>query len=574
MQEFVSYKNSGNKKFAQQKFAAAVTDFSYVINKLKVMGTDEAQLKMVCFINRSCCNLMLNKPSEAMYDAEEAMNVYNSVRDKIDPTKIDSKKLADDKLTMPISLAFVRRGQVHEAQANFLAAINDYQTADKIQPEADGKKVLESLFKKLSLPLVDTTDKKLGLFVDVFQNLTDSEKVTNLLGEILQTFLDGKVTPEDIEYYSKKNMHRLVFAVMQIYMNVEIIVIICISINRIFSESDVKDTFNGFPVIRTAMTEWRDNAGIVGDSLRFLSLCPPQLYQSLVDGQMIPTIINSINIELQEEEYDAAFILLFRLATKKEQFIEIGQSNVIEVINKTKTLGGLILLSKLVQVPELARAAKQEGALDWVLERLEQNTNNASVVSAASIFIAQAFLHGDESNSKVQELPSEEEEKKNIEKKKQQASKAVDILFPIAKNNSKDAVLVSNCFAAIAACVEFASQRIHHHHIITAASVMLKMNIDNESVVLNIVSFFYACTQYGLKEEVKEASAAFQTTMEALQKHPTNQLLAERAVAIAVECESNVREDLLALGLKQFPESKMLRKYIGVLNIEKIRENL
>ena len=574
MEEFVSYKNSGNKKFAQSKFDAAVTEFSKVINNLKVTGTDEAQLKMVCFINRSCCNLMLNRPNEAMYDAEEAMNVYNSVREKIDPAKIDSQKLAEDKLTMPISLAFVRRGQVHEAQANFLAAINDYQTADKINPDADGRKVLESLYKKLSLPEVDVNDKKLGLFADVFRNITDSEKVTNLLGEILQTFLDAKVTPEDISYYSKKNMHRLVFAVMQIYMNVEIIVIICISINRIFSESDVKDVFNGFPVIRTAMNEWRDNAGIVGDSLRFLALCPQQLYQSLVDGQMIPTIINSVSIELQEEEYDAAFIMLFRLATKKEQFIEIGESNVIEIINKTKTLGGLILLSKLVQVPELARAAKEEGALDWVLERLEQNTSNVSVISAASIFIAQAFLHGDESNSKVQEIPSEAEEKQNIEKKKQQAAKAVDILFPIAKNSSKDAVVVSNCFAAIAACVEFAHDRIVHHHIITAASVMLKMHIEDESVVMNIVSFFFACTQHGLKQEVKDATSAFPTTMQALQKHPTNQLLAERAVAIAVECESNVMEDLLALGLKQFPESKILRKYVSVLNVQKIRESL
>ena len=574
MQEFLSYKDSGNKKFAQQKFSSAVNDFSYVINKLKVTGTDEAQLKMVCYINRSCCNLMLNKPNEALDDADEAINVYSTIRNVFDPKTIDPKKLEDDKLAIPLSLAFVRRGQVHEANAHFAEAIADYQIADKFNPDADGQKVLESLYKKLSIPLINTNDKKLGTFVDIYQNITDQDKVTELLGDVFQSILDGNITQADIEYYGSKNIHRLIFGLMQIFIHVEIIVVICISLNRIFSENNVKDTFNGFPVIRTVMTEWRENPNIVGDCLRFLSMAPQQIYQSLVDGQMIPTIINSVNIDLQEEEYDAAFIMLFRLATKKEQFIEIGQSNVIEVINKSKTLGGLILLSKLVQVPELARVAKEEGALDWVLQRLDENKENLSVVSAASIFIAQAFLHGDENNSKVQEVPSDEEIQKMEKKKKEQASKAVDILYPVAKNNSKDPVVVSNCFAGIAACVEFATDRIKHHRTIQAASAMLKLHIENESVVMNIVSFFFACTQHGLKQDIKDISAVLPTTMTALQKHPTSQLLAERAVAIAVECESPMMEDLLALGLKQFPDSKILRKYVNVLKLERFRDRL
>ena len=572
MQEFLTYKDNGNRKFAQQKFASAVSDFSYVINKLKVMGTDEAQLKMICYINRSSCNLMLNKPEEAISDANEAMVVYNTIRDQLDLKKIDAKKLKDDKLTIPISLAFVRRGQVYEAQGNFVEALMDYQTANKIVPESDGEKVIASLYKKLSIPVLKPADSEIGNIYQAYQNITNSEQVTQFVGTELMRLDQFQATQKDIEFLNNKNFARLVFGIMQIYMHDEMITLMCVAIINILADIGVKDVFNGFPVIRTAMNEWRQSVDIIGGCLKFLSYCPASLNQHLIDGQMVPTIINSINIELKEEEFDYAFILLYRLATKKEQLVQIGTSNVIEIINKTKTVGGLVLLSKLSQVPELARAATEEGAIDWVITKLEQNKENVQVVSAASILISQSFLHGEETDGKVSEVLSEEDQKKKDDKLTKYAIKIIDILFPLVKKNSKDVTLASNVYAAFAALVPYGNEAIVKHHVIQAASATLHLHIENESVVMNIVSFFFACTQNGLKKEIKDVSAVLPTTMSALQKHPSMQLLAERAVAIAVECDSPLMETLVSLGLKQFPESAILRKYVNVINIERLRK--
>lgn len=573
MQSLLHYKDSGNKKLAQQKFSSAISDFSHVINELKITGIDEAQMVMICLINRSTCNLMSNKPDEAFSDANEAMKTYNLLRDPIDTNKINADKLKDDKLTIPLAISYVRRGQVYEARAEFHKAILDYNISDKINPNADGYQALTRIFKKLNIVDINQQDPDLKLFTAVYQTMTDQEKVVEALSELLQTLLDHPPAESHFSKFSAQGCARLIFGIMQIYMNIDIVVVLCISINRLLAENGVKDAFNGFPVIRTAMDVWKDNEAIVGDCLRFLELIPTQFNEKMIEGQIVPTIINAINVELQPEEYDIAFIIIYRLSSTKEQLKEIGTSNIIEIINKTKTLGGLILLSKLFQVPNLVRLAQEEGAMEWVVEKLNENKTNASIISAASIVLAQTFLHGrDTSNQRVQVVQSEEEENARKLKFTKTASQTISILGPISKKNNKDATIVSNCFAAIASCVELSTKDVRNERLIQAASAMLELHMANESCVMNLVSFFFACTQCDLKADVKANPSVFPTVMKALQKHPSNQLLAERAVAIAAECEHKIAEDLVALGLRQFPESAILRKYVGIINMERFKQ--
>lgn len=569
MESLLHYKDSGNKKLAQQKFSSAISDFSHIINDLKITNDDEAQLVMICLINRSTCNLMNNSPDEALADANEVTKIYNNQRTPFDAKTFDAKKLKDDKLTVPLAISYVRRGQVYEARGEFHAALTDYILSDRINENADGYQAITRLYKKLNIVEINQQDPDLKLFTNCYKSMTDPETATNALSELMQALIENPPPEAHFNKFSAQGCARLIFGIMQIYMNTEIIVVLCIAVNRLLAENGVRDAFNGFPVIRTAMDVWKENPAIVGDCLRFIELIPVQFNDHLIEGQMIPTIINAINIDLQPEEFDIAFVFIYRLASKKEQLQEIGSSNIIEIINKTKTLGGLILLSKLAQVPDLIRAAQEEGAMDWIIERLKENKDNRNIISSASIVLAQAFMHARDNSHQKVSVVNEDEEKARKEKFAKIAAELVNTLSPVAKKYNKDPLVVSNCFAGIASCVELAQNEVRSNRVIQMGSAMLDQHINDEACVMNIVSFFFACTQCELKPDVKANSAVLPTVMKALQKHTTSQLLAERAVAIAAECDHTVAEDLVALGLRQFPDSAILRKYVKMINLNR-----
>lgn len=562
MQDFNTHKDNGIRKMNQQKFKAAITDFTYVINKIKVTSNEEATLKSVCLLNRSASNLLAGMPDEALQDANETISLYNTLRKEIDFEKLNLSQLKDDPLTNPLALAYVRRGQVYEARAQFFQAIIEYKKSTAIKPAGEGDIAINSLFNKLSIPDINENDKDLTLFSEIRKNILTIDSLTEALSNLLNSILE---TPIDAEVAKKLNNGpaRLIFGVMQLYMDTDLVVVISIAISTILAEYGVTDTFNGFKVIQSAMNHWSGSAEVIGSALNFLALLPSQMNKHMQESALLENVNSALEADIQDSERDSAFQLIYRLASTKEA-LKLSAQTALPVIRSHFSRNALLLLSKLAQVPELVRDF--DGLHDKALTMAEENQSDFAVVSAAAIVVAQLFLHGDDGGNGRVAIVRDDEEEREV---RRMAERTYRVLFPVAKSNPNDAVLVSNVFAALAAAAEFAQGEVKALKVIPGASVILSLNEKDPAVAMNIVSFFFACTQHGLSSEIAAAPGVQKAAMAALQAHPENKMIVERVVAVAFEAKDPARETLLALGLKHFPDSAILRKYISQVNVEK-----
>ena len=71
----------------------------------------------------------------------------------------------------------------------------DYQTANKIVPESDGEKVIASLYKKLSIPVLKPADKDIGNIYEAYQNMKSRIELLEGLSEAEDDVRNGRVGP-------------------------------------------------------------------------------------------------------------------------------------------------------------------------------------------------------------------------------------------------------------------------------------------------------------------------------------------------------------------------------------------
>ena len=285
--------------------------------------------------------------------------------------------------------------------------------------------------------------------------------------------------------------------------------------------------------------------------------------QHMQESALLDAVNSSLESDLQDAERDCAYQLIYRLASTKEP-LKLSAKTALPSIRSHFSRNALLLLSKLAQVPELVR--EFDGLHDKALTMAEEVPKDLNAVSTAAIVVSQLFMHGEDGgNGRVSVVRDEDDEREM----RREASRAYRILFPVAKANAKDAVLVSNVFAALAAAAEFAQDDIRSLKVIPGASAILSLNEKDPAAAMNIVSFFFACTQSGLAPEIAAAPGVLKAAMAALQAHPENKMVVERVVAVAFEAKDPARESLLALGLKHFPDSAILRKYISQVQVER-----
>ena len=88
------------------------------------------------------------------------------------------------------------------------------------------------------------------------------------------------------------------------------------------------------------------------------------------------------------------------------------------------------------------------------------------------------------------------------------------------------------------------------------------MHATVKNTVLNIVSFVYGCSKHDLLNDIKEISTLVPSVLAIIREFPTEETICERAIALAVETDHPAKKELLIAGLKQFPDSKILKDLI------------
>lgn len=559
METLNKYKDSGVKNMNSSKFEEAITDFTKVIDGLEPNNEEEAMLKMTCLSNRSGCYLAVAKREEASKDATEIINIYQKFRPEEIQAKMTNEQIKQDKLTFLLSLAFVRRGNVFESQIQLLEALQQYAQAVTLDFEGAGQMGMRSILNRLGVPQFDQDDPELKPFSELLALLLDpTSLLTDLVG-ITKAANESVMDANLIKKLNSTGCCRILYAVIQLYLGEEMLVLASLVAIRALVEHGVGDLFAQALITRAVVQNWGQNAPIMGAVLMFLRLLPQQLLPSLNAVDFIGPILKSLDLELKEDEQEAAYYLLLHLMEKEEHFLKVGIEGGISKAISAKTKGSLIFLSKACQLRQNARMLETEnGGPDWIFDVISKNTDNLTVLSATSILITHMFMGA--ADDKEHNLPTPP-----VEELKKRAEKAYSLMFPAATKFAKEPDLVSNLFAALASCAEFATDYIHQNRAIQAASAILMLNEKDEGCALNIISFLYTCVTSGLVEDVKQTRSAMPTVMKALQQHANNLLLVERAVAIACEVDNPKKLELLKPALEQNPSSPILAKYSSLL---------
>lgn len=559
MEAFTEQKDAGVQKMQDQNFEQAVADFTDVISKLNPTNDDEAVLKAVCLLNRSGCNIELKKFEEAMNDANEVIKLYNQMRPEEEQLKYDAEKIKNDKLIVPLSLAYVRRGMVFEAQTKLLDALHEYSVSTTLKFDGEGQNGFKSVFTRIGIPEIEQTDKDFALFGAVLAHLLSEVNLLTALTNIMTFITEGKPEEKWITKINDAGCCRVIYGALQLYIDHELIVVACVTVLRLLAEKGAVDAFNGFMVLRVVSEHWKANVNVMADVIKFLALSPPQLMPYLARVDYIPVCIEALDLELKPEEYDNIMYLLFHLIETKDQLVQLGAEGAVEKALNLKSTSALIFLSKACQLQDNIHIIEREDGMDWVIETLEKNIEDHTVIGASTIIIAQSFMTAAEDKDTKYSAPVPEE------KLAARGKKVFELLFPLATKFSKEQELESNIFAALASCLEYAVDFARENKLIQAASVILSMNLSDEGCAQNIVSLFYACTLCGMTEDLKSTRSAIPALLNALKEHSENTLLVERAVAVACEVDSPKKKELYAAAIKQQPNSPILKKYESLM---------
>jgi len=548
------------------KFSDAIVDFSYVIDGLKPKNDEEAILKSVCLLNRSSCHLFINKNIEATEDANYTIELYNSIRPEEIQKQMTHEQIMADPLTVPLSLAYLKKGHVFEKEAKLLEALQEYSVSITLKIDGEGQEAIKNIFRKVGIPEIDQKDPELVLFSDLIIHFLSEVNVLTGITNILTHLIEGEVPEKLIAKYNDSGCARILYGLIQLYIDHEMIVVSAISALRVLAEKGCVDSFNGFPVIRLVMDHWKGSEHVIGDCLRFVRLSPQQLYPYYIKFDFISVVLEALKLNINEEEIEAAYFILGRLSMNRDLMVQIGSEGILDHILERKTKGGLILLSLLSQIPDFGRAAERDGSIKWCFDAIKANPQDIQIISSGAIIIAQTNLILADPEDKIENM---------VPKNKliDYAEDTFKLLTPLLMQNSKDPDVVANIFAAFATCIDYVPDLVREQRIIQAASAMLSMHISNPGVAANIVSLFFACAVHpDLNEDVKATRSALPTAITALKEHPSVQQIVERVVALACIYEHPKKEAFLIAGLRVFPESDIMKQYTSIIKMEDLEK--
>lgn len=550
MEQLISIKDEGIKKMQDNNFEQAIANFTQIVEKLDPKTNEEAVLYMICLLNRSACHIQLQKYDDGINDANAVIKMYQKLRPEEDQLKMNKEAIEKDPLTVPLSNAYVRRGQAMELQGKMLDALHEYAAASSLKMDGDGQIGMKSVLARLGVPEINQADPELQQFSMILVHLLSEVNILTAITNMLQFLTEGDVKESYIVKYNDTGCCRILYAVIQLYMDNEMIVTAAITALRLLAEKGAQDPFNGFLVLRVVAEHWKASKNVISDIMKFLAGAPLQLFPYLANADFIPVCIEALDFELENADFDNIFYVLFHLAFGDQQLVQLGAEGAVEKALSIKTRASLLFLSRAAMSVDNARIIEREQGTMWAIEEAEKHQDDVMIIGAAAVIASQFFvLATDEPNI----LPKDE--------LKQRASKVYDLFFPLATKYSKDADVIASVFSALASCAEYVTDIIKEKRVIQAASAILTLHLEDEACVVNVVSLLYMCCVNGLVEDVKAVRSAVPTVVSTLKDHADNYPLVERAVAIAVECDHPSKKDLFNAAIQQQPASPILLKY-------------
>lgn len=552
MDQFITLKNNGIKKMNAKKYNDAIRDFTKVIDELNPSKDEEAVLKGVCLLNRSLCHLSQDKFDEAISDANDIIQLYQSLRSEEKQKSMTPEEMKKDPLTGILSLAYVRRGEAYESQLQFLNAFHEYAASNLLLPGGEAQKYLRSLLLKLNVPEINQKDKDLQPFSILLLQFLNEGELSIALTSLTEYLANTTISPEVLKKIDEVKGVNILFAIMQLYGDNEYIVINCVLSSRLLTQKGIVSVWSGILVIKDIMIHWTKSEKVVGECLKFIYLCPPELYKFMINSDFLTPICSSFSLELQRDEFEYAYYLLYQLIHPANVHFVVSNTAIPERILSHKSEGALMLMSKLaIDADFLVQNFSESGAA-WILELVKKNPDNLELLIAASIVISKMLVSFD-SPEENQKILSDED-----------IGVIFDLFSPMAIKYSKNIDAESSFFAlfALTTSRKCSIALIKEKKLIRAASAILAIHIKSHvGVVQNIVSFFYESADNGLIDEIKETRAVLPTVMNALQQYPSYQPIVERATALAALCGHPNAEKLMKAACDQFPNSLFLLRF-------------
>ena len=550
MQKLERTKEKGLKKLKQKSWKEAISEFTHVIDALPQPQADaEAVLKCECLIGRSTCKLAQGNKEDSLKDADAVIELYKQLRPEDKMKDATPEQLAADPLTTILARAYVRRGKVSEEAREFLNAFHEYAVGLVFDQKGEAQTATRDLLHKLSIPDLGQSDKDLQPFSVLLLAFCNEAELIVHLTSLLEYLQKTELSEELVKKFDSLQCQDLLYGLMQLYIENEFIVVATLAGIRMMGEKGVAHIFNGILVTRVAMITWSKSEKVMGEAIKLLRMSPPELYNVMGKADFIPLIVDALKLSLAEDEVESAFYIMFHVASHPSLLVQAAAEGVIDIILEKKTVGALMLLSKICMIPDIMKRIEEDGGIDWAVSMLKENPTKLEVGHATTIILARSLLN-----------PADPE---NKEKLKERGRVVFDIVTPFLLKNNKDDAVVADAFSAIALSTEHAPEKVKELKIVTAASAMLAIHMKNQSVAQNIIAFFYECTQAGLVDHLKEMRQVLPTAMKALQMYPQNEVLVERSVTIACILDHPNKDSLLKSASMQYPQSKLLKQLIA-----------
>jgi tetratricopeptide (TPR) repeat protein len=548
MMEINQLKGSGMNKLMAGKYQQAINDFTQIIDKVKATSEDRIAIKIFAFSQRSYCNIMLKSYEKAMEDVNQAIEIAESARKEKDIQGMSETARQEDAIIPLLVESLVRRGNIYDLTDYCLEALKEYKAALNILPNSDAKSAYEKLLRSCGVPSLKKDNEKLKVFVEIVENILNRGELLNKLNALIAFFgKDNEIPKPDIEFYASSKAINVPDGVLTIYVRDRDVVLTCLKAIYAIGEKKCLPVFAFFEDVKDCIARYSKDAEIVTEALGILYDTPEEAFNKFANEEAIDPIIETLSLNLPEEVEEKVFFILFNIASNDAKVIaECNNPLVLETIEKKKNVGAAILMSRLEQCKGFALFAFQKIGMRWMTDLLNENLPKEKLICIL-IAVTRALLF----MSDVEELNTAEE-----------ANAAIEKIIPILTKHLKSSDIASNSFAALALCAEFAPEKIRQVRALQLASLGIVIHAKVENAVQNIISFVYGCSMYNLLNDIKETGTLVSSALAVIREFPTKEPICERAIALAVKTDHPAKKDLLIAGLKQFPDSKILKDLI------------
>jgi len=554
--DFSSVYESGISKMSKKKYNDAITDFSNVIDNIPTFREEMVIMKINSLINRSGCYLLTNKKEDASNDAAKAIENVVSKKsiDTIKMMNIEEKQR--NPLVAALCNALVRKAQIDDSMDKCYDAMITFKDAISILPDPAHVANFEQFLKSCGFPKLSQDDAEMTVFNEIIKSLHDKGFIISKLQEFSNDVVNSKFSNETLTKFSDTNACMIPYAIMTVYVTDPDVIIACLKSLISMSAKHVGTVYGLITDIRDIMIRYDKNSQILSLCLQFLHCSPEFLFKEFEDKSMIDPICSSLSAGITSEAIESAFFILFSIAVTPQDILPIARKDVVDAVLSHQTEGAIKVLSRIAYVPDIADIVFERGALKWILDYIIGDISEEMVVNsliAISRVLLRLVIRDD--------LPADS----GIEL---QCKKLFEVVVPIIMKKSRAPDVVSNGFACLALGVDFAVEAARSTRAIQLASLTLAMYTIDSKICSNMVAFLYSASQVGMINDIKESKSSLPTLMNVLGAHPDNRTLVERIAALAMLCGAQNKEQIYVAAVQQFPDSSILRKYAGMLNIK------